>query len=417
MKIVMATRAVFPYHGYGGMQLYIYNLAKHMVANGHKVEIVTSYMGKKEIFSENYEGITYTFIPVKTSEMHNDNTLNKVKKQKGLVQKIREKVPPAVLAPIAFLPTIGFLLLDTYRFRKFSKELSKYLSDKEFDILHFYDLAGYHYTRSSNAKPTVMQAFGNESFFDTRAADYIGYSWFRQLVKTCFKKSAVVGTCGDINAADIIKISAIPKQKIKMMQNGIDFQKIPKETKQKCRQELGLELNQKIFVTVNRLSPDKHVDRIIKGFHEAKIKNSMLICIGGGIEEQKLIALSQKISANVKFLKGLSDETLYKYLKASDAFINAADTRYLLLTVLESMACGLPIISTFPMEDSVDESNGIITHGNDEHSIAKAINALPKDLHKLSIESRKRAQQFAWSQVAKEDLKIYEQIIEFERKT
>ena len=133
MKIIMATRAVFPYHGYGGMQLYIYHLAKALVKNKVEVEIITSYIGKDEIYSEMYEGIKYTFLPHVTSELYKDNVLDKKPKGKSFVQKVRDVVPAPILAPIAFIPTILFLVRDTVRFLKFSEAVNEYLKDKTFD--------------------------------------------------------------------------------------------------------------------------------------------------------------------------------------------------------------------------------------------------------------------------------------------
>ena len=422
MKIVMAARAVFPYHGYGGMQLYIYHLAKRLVKKGIDVEIVTSYMDRKETYSETYEGIKYTFLPVKTSEMHRDNALipkEKRRRSKGIIQRIREKVPEPILKPMAFIPTILFLLNDTLRFYRFSKRVAEYLKDKKLDVLHFYDIAGYHYAKEGK-KPTVMQTFGNESFYDKRKADYLGYALFRQLIRKSFRLCTIAGTCGDINAEDITRISGIPKEKIRVMQNGINTEKIPAGKKEDFRKELDFENDETVFITINRLSPDKHVDMIIRAFKKASIKGSKLISIGAGIEEAKLKALTKKIGIenDVIFLKGLPDDIMYRHLKASDAFVNAADTRYLLLTVLESMACSLPIITTFPMQKAaVHNQNGIVTE-TDEHAIAEAMRKLSdRNLaRRMGEASRRKAHAYDWKKIAEEDIKAYKEAISVFRK-
>lgn len=422
MKIVMATRAVFPYHGYGGMQLYIYGLAKRLAEKGVEVEIVTSYMGRKEIYSEEYEGIKYTFLPVKTSGMHNDNALlpkEKRRQEKSIVQKIREAVPDSLFKPIAFLPTILFLFNDTMQFYNFSKKTAEYLEGREFDVLHFYDIAGYHYARTGK-KPTIMQTFGNESFFDKRKADYIGYVFFRQLIKKSFRLCTIAGTCGDLNAADIIRISGIPRSRIRTMQNGINLDRMPKGKKEGFRKEFGIGTGETVFVTVNRLSPDKHVDMTIRAFKKAALPKSRLIIIGSGIEEKKLKGLAVKlgIEQNVTFLKGLPDEAVYRCLKASDAFVNAADTRYLLLTVLESMACSLPIITAFPMEKAVVHGkNGFVIKPGEE-AMAGAMKKLAgrKLAEKMGEESRKKAQGYDWGKIANDDIKVYREAISKSRK-
>ncbi len=418
MKIVMATRAVFPYHGYGGMQLYIYNLAKSLLEKGIEVEIVTSYMGKDEIFSEYYEGIKYTFLPVKTGELYKDNLLAKkgaVARRKSLVQTIREKFHSPLLSVLAFIPTILFLFIDTLRFYRFSRSVAQHLQGVEFDLLHFYDLSGYHYAKLKK-KPTVMQTFGNESFYDKRKADWLGYVFFRMLIRKSFRACTVAGTCGDINSADIVSISGISRSKIRVLQNGISLGKIPAGSKQKFRDELGIK-SKFVLITVNRLSPDKHVDTIIRAFGEVrkKIPDSCLISVGSGIEEKKItkLAASLGLEKQVMFLKGIDDVSLYKHLKASDVFINAADTRYLLLTVLDAMACSLPIMTTFPMENAVSNENGRVVENADYRKIADAIVeiSVKSNIEKMGECSRKSAQDYGWKRVVENDIRVYESII------
>ena len=420
MKIVMATRSVFPHHGYGGMQLYIYNLSKNLVRAGMDVEIVTSYMGKNKQYSEVYEGIKYTFLPVKTSGMYKDNTLlpgAKREKGKSVVQKLREILPQQLLDPVAFIPSVTFLLLDTYRFWRFSKAAAEYLKGIDFDILHFYDMSGYHYLKLGKRKPVVIQTFGNECFFDTRMAERIGYFFMRKFIRECFRKAEIAGTCGDMNAADIIRISGIPKYKIKVMQNGINLRKITAPArKERLRNELGFDEDDFIMINVNRLSPDKHVDTIIRAYSRIKWKvpDSKLVIVGSGIEEGNLKKLSKSLGLDTVFLKNLKEEQLYKYLKAADVFINAAETRYLLLTVIEAMACGLPVITTAPIEDViVNGKNGYVLGKREPALMAKKVIEIKnrKNSALLSREAVRTASKFDWEKVAKDDIKIYDSLL------
>ncbi len=413
MKIIMATRAVFPYHGYGGMQLYIYNLSKHLSMKGVEVEIVTSYMGKDDVYSEFYDGIKYTFLPGRTSEMHKDNLLSgKMKSdKKGIIQFVRGVVPSFLVGPISFLPSVLFLLRDTFRFLRFSSLVSSYLKDKKFDLLHFYDMSGFHFAKSGN-KASVMQAFGNESFFDARPAERVGYVFLRMLIRQSFRLATIVGSCGDLNAKDIVRISGVPISKIRIIQNGINLEKVPSQSKSELRRKLGLPKNSLVFITTNRLSPDKHVDDIINAFKIANIPGSILVSIGSGIMEEELKRIAA--GSNVIFLKGIDEKTLYMYLKASDVFINAADTRYLLLTVLEAMASSLAIITTYPMENAVvDGKNGFIVRSGVKNiaSAMKRIAAGKKILASMGIHSRKIANSYGWSKVAEEDIRVYKEAI------
>ena len=110
----------------------------------------------------------------------------------------------------------------------------------------------------------------------------------------------------------------------------------------------------------------------------------------------------------------MKEEQLYKYLKAADVFINAAETRYLLLTVIEAMACGLPVITTAPIEDViVNGKNGYVLGKREPALMAKKVIEIKnrKNSALLSREAVRTASKFDWEKVAKDDIKIYDSLL------
>ena len=82
--------------------------------------------------------------------------------------------------------------------------------------------------------------------------------------------------------------------------------------------------------------------------------------------------------------------------------------------MLEAMASGLPIVTTFC--EGVDElisENGIVVDRFDAESFANAVMQLIEDRQlylNMSASSRKLAQTFTWQQVARQYMDLYRQV-------
>src|SRR3989338_1724095 len=105
MKIVLAAKSVYPFHPVGGVQKYVYNLAKHLSKEGVSVEVVALLDGGKPR-TESFEGVRYTFLW------------------------------PSIFWYLEY--PIGWLGVHI-----FSLKLTNYLKSIDFDILHSFDMAGY----------------------------------------------------------------------------------------------------------------------------------------------------------------------------------------------------------------------------------------------------------------------------------
>lgn len=78
-----------------------------------------------------------------------------------------------------------------------------------------------------------------------------------------------------------------------------------------------------VFLFVGRLVALKNVKTIIKAFNKLKDKNSVLVIIGSGEEEENLHREAKGIS-NIIFTGRLEDDELYKWYNVATAFILAS---------------------------------------------------------------------------------------------
>ena len=119
------------------------------------------------------------------------------------------------------------------------------------------------------------------------------------------------------------------------------------------------------FVTVGRLSPEKHIENAIYAAHMLKeegIKFQWHL-VGDGVcaERLKALAVEQQVEDCV-FFSG-SQPNPYPYIQTADVMVHTSYVESQCLVVLEAMAIGTPCVVTEslgPKEFCVDEKNCIL---------------------------------------------------------
>lgn len=140
------------------------------------------------------------------------------------------------------------------------------------------------------------------------------------------------------------KFSEINMIHMDSIQNGVDidvFNPIAYEEKNKLREKLNLPKNKKIFISVGVLIPRKDMETVIQGFQKSNNGDAMLLIAGGGNLYNNLISLSGGDNS-IRLLGDIRNVS--EQMQASDYFISASLAEGLPNTVLEAMACSLPVI-------------------------------------------------------------------------
>jgi len=381
MKVVISTRAIYPFHGYGGMERYYYNLAKHLVEQGIKIEIVTSQDKSGNRVVE-FDGIKYMFIPPNFNRK-------------------------------------PFMSLWYY---PFSLNVKKFLEKIKFDVLH--GTAGtYHYSNLRDRKPVIVQPFGLESFKIKGIRGLLLEILSYRMSKRNMENADVIASLGEANTKDIINLFKVPKEKIFRLPNGIDLNDIEKslEDTKLTREEFNLQDADIVLINVNRLSPNKGVPYLIKALELLnKELNTKLILVGSGPEESRIKKLIRKyrLQGKVLHLKNISDEFMFQLYTLAD--ISVTPTLYEggcpPLVVLEAMACGKPVVTTniLNMREAIkDEVSGFLVPPKDPKAIADAVLKIyDKNLFmKMGKASKEIVKKYDWSKIAKMAIKKYEELI------
>jgi glycosyltransferase involved in cell wall biosynthesis len=136
-----------------------------------------------------------------------------------------------------------------------------------------------------------------------------------------------------------------PQAKLVFLPNGVDtlrFKSVSVEEKIVLRRKLDLPPG-KMVIYSGRLQPEKKVDQLISVWNQiqGQEKDTWLVIVGTGTEEVHLQGMA---GPNVRFIGAVED--VAPYLNAADVYVLPSSTEGLSNSLLEAMACGLPVIAT-----------------------------------------------------------------------
>lgn len=130
------------------------------------------------------------------------------------------------------------------------------------------------------------------------------------------------------------------------IQNGVDAKKyspISKDEKKRLRRKLGFSQKDFIWIYSGQFIGRKNIPFMIDGFlkRDTKDKNEKLVLLGDG-DDYEAIRENYKWAENVIFVGDVKN--VVEYLNAGDVYVSASKSEGLPNSVLEAMACGLPVL-------------------------------------------------------------------------
>lgn len=189
-------------------------------------------------------------------------------------------------------------------------------------------------------------------------------------------------------ANSISKYVDIPKMQCVVLRNCIDIERfskdISKEEKDKIRKKYNINNDDKVLLFTGRIIPEKGVKELIQALKNVKYEHYKLLILGSALNEFKTkTEYQEEIENNVKLLSNKIIFTGFVKYEEINKFYSIANISVLPsawndpapLTIIESLVCGLPIITT--------NSGGIPEYAKDGSAIIiKRDDNLIKELSK-----------------------------------
>ncbi|MEN9537808.1 MAG: hypothetical protein RLZZ126_43, partial [Pseudomonadota bacterium] len=244
-----------------------------------------------------------------------------------LLPKVGMNLAPMAMARAA-LPTIRALMANGF----------------DFDLIdaHYYypdGVAAMHLSRWLN-KPFVVTARGTDLNLIPE------YPRPRELIlQTAAAASASIGVCRAL--MDTLQNLGAEPGKLLTLRNGVDLQRFVPEDRVAARTRLGLAADKQYLLSVGHL-----IER--KGHHiaiEALCSlppNVHLLIAGAGEEKTRLTGLIHrlKLQERVRLVGSVLQTDLKWWYSAADALTLCSSREGWANVLLESMACGTPVVAT-----------------------------------------------------------------------
>ncbi|WP_291825486.1 glycosyltransferase [Marinobacter sp.] len=170
---------------------------------------------------------------------------------------------------------------------------------------------------------------------------------------------------------------------------GIEYQKfqqVPGEKVEALRKRLGLG-DEKVFVSVARLSNEKNIDFMIDAIHSLRQKTDTpfrFLMIGDGHQRDRLQQRINelKLGEHMTLVGSVPPEEMATWYKLGDAFLFASKSETQGMVILEAMAAGCPVVAvrSSGIDDVVrDGYNGFKTPEKQEQWVARVQQLLEND--------------------------------------
>ncbi|MDD5644144.1 MAG: glycosyltransferase family 4 protein [bacterium] len=205
---------------------------------------------------------------------------------------------------------------------------------------------------------------------------------------------------------------------------GVDTDIFKKDysARNKIRSKYGIKDSDFLLFSCARLIKGKGLEFLIKGFHKAslKIPDLKLMISGKGVLGNKLLRMIKKLNLDGKVLLSgfLPHDELYKYYSAADAYTLLSSYENFSNTVLEAMACALPVITTdvggFPMQVQNGKNGFLIPYGDKNAFVSSVYRIYSDENLRKSMRETNRSYveaNYRWEVTAEKILELYKRLI------
>ncbi|MFW5982112.1 MAG: glycosyltransferase family 4 protein [Halanaerobiaceae bacterium] len=386
MRILMFSWE-YPPLSHGGLARHVQDLSEALVDEGHEIYVVTQ--GNADLLpDENINGVRVLRTEPVSINANNfiDNILH-----------------------------LNFQLLD--------KAIQLHNEIVDFDIIHGHDWLVFWATKvfkHSLTKPLVFTIHATE--FGRNQGIYNGMQRYINDLEwyATFEAWRVI-VCSNYMKNEVRNLFQVPEDKVLSIPNGVNEDNYQTDYSPSFRQKYASP-NEKMVFYVGRIVREKGIQVLIQSIPEILSKNpsTKFVIAGKGphLDSLKSQADFLGVANRIYFTGFISDEERNKLYQAADLAVFPSLYEPFGIVALEAMVTKTPVIvsNVGGLAEFVrDGENGLTVNANDSQQLADKIVYLLNNQDKArsiaNIGYRMVKQGFTWQQIARETLKVYQDVI------
>ena len=400
MRIAYCIRAVFPQHGYGGLERAGTDLMKELLSQGVDIDLLTRRLPRSE--------------PVRIGRGTGRLRVHTV--EYGKLPLRANGIPARLTNYRSFVEKVGQRVMGLAR-------------SGIIDGIYAHGLCAWGVRRAGEwGVPLVVNPHGLEEFKSTDRLKHLAYTPFRKWMRDAGRVADRVIATDAAMRDDVARLLKIDPRKVVVLPNGIDLSVVSAHTETRQQSELierwpfllgsgGLR-----GVSVGRLEQNKGFEFLVRALGTAKGRlgpNWGWIIVGDGTLRAQLESLSGELGlqGHLFFAGHLSESELHNLYELSNLFAHASLFEGSSLVTLEAMAHGLPVVASVVggIPDKVTNGvNGFLVEPGDGSALAEKISWLATH-HEERTEMGKRSslavQRFDWREIAHDTKQLLEMLV------
>lgn len=278
----------------------------------------------------------------------------------------------------------------------------------DFDVIdahYFYPdgVAAVMIARRLN-KPVVITARGTDINLIPR------YALPRRMIRWAAAKSAGIITVCQALADALVDLGVDPA-KVTVLRNGVDLELFQPGSRDDVRRRLGIE--GPVVLSVGHLIERKGHHLVIDAI--ASLPDVRLYIAGDGEMEAALRdrARHRGVAGRVHFLGALDQQALCDFYRAVDALVLASSREGMANVLLESIACGTPVVATAAWgtpEVIASPEAGVLVEDREAGALADGIRRLLA-MRRDPTATRRYAERFGWDATTNGQLRLFDRIL------
>jgi glycosyltransferase involved in cell wall biosynthesis len=288
---------------------------------------------------------------------------------------------------------------------------------REVDVVHAPSVA----VPPKSGAPLVVTAHDAAPLIFPETYPRRGRRFHEQGLAAAAERADLVITVSHASAEELVTHTAIPRERIRIVPNGVDLELASDDEVEKARREFELGDAPYVF-WIGSLEPRKNVGLLVDAYARWAARTGLphrLVLAGpaGWVEDESaVLAPAGALGDRVRTIGRVGDPALRALYRGADLFAFPSRHEGFGIPVLEAMAQATPVLAAnIPALREVTGDAARLLSPDDTDAWLAALDELLHDSDervRLGAAGRERAQRYSWTRCAEETRAVYRDAIE-----